>query len=325
MAIGSYTNKQIKPIENYKEAEERYNSIKPIRGSEDIRPLGPRRYNHIRIEKWVEGDQTLYGTTLYKTRLITYYPDNSMKIQNGGWGTATTQGVFNEVLPYGLLMRGCKTMRLEIKAGTMEINGEYLLPKEGLALAPDYLPLNPMNEKTYRVNRTKNKEVMRQYSDFMAWVKGYLSLRENTFDLDEVHDVLGITKGVRETQSDLWKNNMFNPRTWFGDVPTKTAARQALLNMMVNNDNEDKYEKFIQATMVFSLMLGTTVWRTIGTNNRILTLDNIKKGMIKLHAPEIIEEIAVPVGKAANRSPYATWMDGWIKDAYTTSNTTTTA
>lgn len=321
MALGSYTNKQIKPIENYEEAEERYNSIKPLRGnSDDIRPLGPRRYKHIRIEKHnmlggEDGLQTVYCVVLYTTRLITYYPDNSMKIQNGGWATHTTQGVFNEVLPYGLLMRGCKTMRLEIKVGG--VDGLYLLPKEGLMLSANHIPQNSTQEKTYRVNRTKNKEVMRQYSDFMAWVKGYLSLRENTFSANEAQDVL-------KNQSALWKNNMFNPNTWFGDVPTKIAARQALLNMMVNNDNEDKYEKFIQATMVFSLMLGNPIWRS-NINNRILTLDNIKKGMIKLHAPEIIEEIALPVGKAANRSPYTTWMDGWIKDAYTTSNTTTTA
>jgi len=36
--------------------------------------------------------------------------------------------------------------------------------------------------------------------------------------------------------------------------------------------------------------------------------------------PEVIEEVKLPVGKAAPRNSYAIWMNGWIKDVYSTDN-----
>ena len=137
MALGSYSSKNIQPINNYKDAEERYNSIKPIRGNaDDIRPLGTRRYKHIRIEKHngfggSEGVQTIYCVVLYDTRILTFYPDNTKLLHNGGWGTGTTQGVLNEVLPYGLSITTPRNMRLQISRNGHA--GTYKIPKIGRA------------------------------------------------------------------------------------------------------------------------------------------------------------------------------------------------
>ena len=58
-------------------------------------------------------------------------------------------------------------------------------------------------------------------------------------------------------------------------------------------------------------------------NRYTLQLDAIKKLIFKLHMPEVIEEIKLPVGKAAPRNSYAAWMNGWIKDVYKTNETET--
>ena len=48
----SIKSKNIKSIQNHAEAKARYESIKPLRGRvSDVRPLGPRRYTYIRIER----------------------------------------------------------------------------------------------------------------------------------------------------------------------------------------------------------------------------------------------------------------------------------
>ena len=54
MLFRSYSikSKNIKSIKNYAAAKARYESIKPLRGRvSDVRPLGPRRYTYIRIER----------------------------------------------------------------------------------------------------------------------------------------------------------------------------------------------------------------------------------------------------------------------------------
>jgi hypothetical protein len=236
-----------------------------------------------------------------------------MRIQNGGWGTPTTQGVFNEVLPRGMYIEGCKTMRLVVQ--TAEGTRKYLLPEGGLVLTRERIPQNPEREKSYAINRRKNKEVMRQYSNFFAWAKGYLSLRDHVIPVKETDAVYASAYKDYEFVQSLCIHHIFR-------AEKKVAARAMLLNMIVNKE-EENYEDYINAVALFARIWGCFTFNN-GQGHR-LTLDNLKKCIVKLHLPEVVKVTVLPAGQEAKRSPYAKWMNGWIKDVYTTNNTTTTA
>jgi hypothetical protein len=332
MSLGSYSSKNIEIISGYKQAEERYNSIKPLRGnSDDIRPLGTRRYKHIRIERHnglggSEGVQTVYCVVLYKTRILTFYPDDTKLLHNGGWATNTTQGVLNEVLPYGLSITTPRNMRLQISRNGHA--GTYKLPSDGLKLDANWLPVNSEQEATYRINRKKNKEVMGQYADFLAWAKGYLSLKDNVIGAEEHNEFIASVGGDR---SDLMVGSVILANSWTGYDKERHAKRLKLrthlLDLMRSTDDDNKYERYIQAINFCARTSGKNYFHY--TNSSLthqhyehyeLHLDAVKKLIFKLHMPEVIEEIKLPAGKAAPRNSYATWMNGWIKDVYNTDN-----
>ena len=319
MALGSYSSKNIQPIHNYKEAEERYNSIKPIRGNaDDIRPLGTRRYKHIRIAK----DQDTYQVILYKTAILTFYPDDTKLLHHGNWSTNTTQGVLNEVLPHGLSITTPRNMRLQISRNNHQ--GTYKPPAAGLKLDANWLPLNPKQEATYRINRKKNNEVMGQYADFLAWAKGYLSLKDNVIGAKEHNEFIASVGGDR---SDLIVGSVILANSWTGYDKDRHAKRLKLrthlLDLMRSTD-DNKYERYIQAINFCARVSGEHSYppSITGQNQHIYELhfDAVKKLIFKLHMPEVIEEVKLPVGKAAPRNSYAIWMNGWIKDVYNTDN-----
>lgn len=62
-------------IDNYKDAEKTYNSIKPIRGrSTDVRPLARRGNDKLTIRK--DGDD--YIVKMYNTDIVTYHPNGDV-------------------------------------------------------------------------------------------------------------------------------------------------------------------------------------------------------------------------------------------------------
>jgi hypothetical protein len=331
MALGSYSSKNIEIISDYKQAEERYNTIKPLRGNnDDIRPLGTRRYKHIRIEKHnglggSEGVQTIYCVVLYNTRILTFYPDNTKLLTQGNWSTNTTKGVLNEVLPRGLSITTPRNMRLQISRNGHA--GTYKLPADGLKLDENWLPVNSEQEATYRINRKKNKEVMGQYTDFLAWAKGYLSLKDNVIGAKEHNEFIASVGG---DQSYLIVGSVVLDNAWGGYDKDRHAKRLALrthlLDLMRSTD-DNKYERYIQAINFCVRTSGKNYFYY--TNSGLtqqhyeLHLDAVKKLIFKLHMPEVIEEVKLPAGKAVPRNPYAVWMNGWIKDAYKTNETET--
>ena len=97
---------------------------------------------------------------------------------------------------------------------------------------------------------------------------------------------------------------------------------------MCSSDLDDnKYEKYIQAVNFCAKASGRSSHYYTPSNltypHYELRIDQVKKLIFKLHMPEVIEEVKLPVGKAAPRNSYAIWMNGWIKDVYKTNETET--
>jgi hypothetical protein len=109
--------------------------------------------------------------------------------------------------------------------------GTYKIPADGLKLGDDWLPLNPEQEATYRINRKKNKEVMGQYEDFLAWAKGYLSLKDNVIGAEE-HEKF--VKSVGGDRSDLMVGSVILGNGWGGYDKDKHAKRLKLRTYLLD-------------------------------------------------------------------------------------------
>lgn len=86
-------------VDSFFAAETKYKQTKPIRGKEwqDIRPLGERRAQHMRI---VKINDDAYACRLYYTDVVTYYRDGRIELSTGGWDTQSTRSFMDACLPW---------------------------------------------------------------------------------------------------------------------------------------------------------------------------------------------------------------------------------
>lgn len=101
--MGNYASVAYLPeIHTYERAKYIYDKIVPIRGSKGgQRPLGERRYKHIRIDKGADERGEYYAGILYRTECIKWYADRSVHVTYGGYRTTRTtitKQFINEIL-----------------------------------------------------------------------------------------------------------------------------------------------------------------------------------------------------------------------------------
>jgi hypothetical protein len=87
---------------NYEEALAHYNSIKPIRGSDNLRPIcrttNGRRKKHMQIINY----GTRIACRLYKTDVLEFYPDGELHVKTNGWASNSTHQFISEILGYSV-------------------------------------------------------------------------------------------------------------------------------------------------------------------------------------------------------------------------------
>jgi hypothetical protein len=162
-------------IHTYGRAKQVYDAITPIRGSNNVRPLGDRRKQHQRIEVAKRNGAGAAGIAcvLYNTACVTYYEDGTLHLAHGGYISQSTCTFINRIAPVsGVRMdkqRDCLVVRV---AG-----GEYKCGNDGLWLKYDeattgYIPVNPEPFKITLVDRVAMREVKKQYAAFMQYAVG---------------------------------------------------------------------------------------------------------------------------------------------------------
>ena len=191
------TVSRIYRIRNYAEAERMYNGVKPIRGSKDIRPIGARRdahwYRINRKERLTGGYD--YEAILYDTPVVTFYPDNTIKVKTGGYATATTMQFIDAVLGISSgRQRGSCVFRIGGR--------DYVFKGRNVEFTLTYTPngFTMHNEETHKqwtVNRTAANNVRSRYSEFRKYFKGFLSLRTEVGHRWG-HEVTMVRIGVQE-------------------------------------------------------------------------------------------------------------------------------
>ena len=197
-------------LRNYERAKARYDSIVPIRGSNNVRPLGDRRKQHQRIEVAPRNGAGAAGLAcvLYRTACVTYYEDGTIHLAHDGYISQSTCTFINRVAPVTAVrmdkQRGCLVVRI---AG-----GEYKCGKDGLWLKYDetatvYVPVDPEPFEVTLVNRVAMRAVKKQYAAFMQYAVGLGKLTQ--WDRPELEghrwmDAEGLLNCMRGEDIDQW-------------------------------------------------------------------------------------------------------------------------
>tara|TARA_R110000772_G_scaffold188055_2_gene299141 strand:+ start:1512 stop:2396 length:885 start_codon:yes stop_codon:yes gene_type:complete len=94
-------------INSYLSALSKYESIKPIRGSDNHRPLEDRRKQHVSINmtKAIGIDGAQYpaiGFKLYETNVVIFLSNGEVHFDNGGFSTVSTNAFASRIMPAGV-------------------------------------------------------------------------------------------------------------------------------------------------------------------------------------------------------------------------------
>lgn len=317
------TVSRIKMFRNHAEAEKLYNETKPIRGSVDVRPIGARRDAHwYRITK--NAATNTYEAVLYQTPVVTFYPDNTIKVKTGGYNTATTMQFISNVLGINA-WRTRGTSMFTIGGENHAMKGslsELMLKWEGGQLRVT----QSQTHKQWAMNRTGANNVRAKVSEFRGYFKGFLSLRGETIqrwgrdvksvaiELKELVDLLGTHK-----RKD-WRGDMtecINVEPFYNlankQRPEFRQKAEAFFELIRNDQPEEgKTHNFYKAAVGYfagyrsSIELNSSISDTFyfDYDDALAGIDEI---MFKLFSDEVFVLKDVQQGKAPSNK-YDRWV-----------------
>ena len=259
-------------MRSYKRAKEQYDSITPIRGSNNFRPLGDRRKHHhqriIEVAPRNGAGAAGIACVLYRTACVTYYEDGTIHLNHGGYTSQSTCTFINRISPVsGVRMdkqRDCLVVLIN--------GGEYKCGKDGLWLKQigmgGYVPIDPVPFKITLANRAAMREVKKQYKPFMTYAIGLAKL----------------------TQWDKPEGE---------GVPVNTAE---LLELMLSDDMEHwamAYRKLMWEAGAnqqnFNYQAGHSEYKWVCDKKRLDT--HLTHMVKKVHASEVLVREALPLGE----------------------------
>jgi len=162
-------------LRSYARAKQAYDNTTPIRGSNNVRPLGDRRKQHQRIEEAPRNAAGAAGLAcvLYRTACVTYYEDGTIYLAHGGYISQSTCTFIDRIAPVTAVRMDKKRDCLVVRVA----GGEYQCGDDGLWLrynpeSTSYVPVDPVPFKITLVNRAAMREVKKQYAAFMQYAVG---------------------------------------------------------------------------------------------------------------------------------------------------------
>lgn len=247
----SVNTRHIKTISSYDEAKRMYESIAPIRGnSHNIRPLGKRSAQHMRIQKTGE----VYECILYTTPCVTWYPDGRVLLKTGNWITQSTAKFIDAVIRGGgaYMSHGCVCAWINLKS--------YPVPPTGLWLQNNgntWSVINPPRVYVPRLNRTEAKRIRTLAKPILDYFKVMAPLVEGTdtnYDdlraaLNRMKELVGRSFSVNTPNSTLgWALKQ-------QDVPLEVLA-----DLMVIHKNNLTLKDLYKSAMVGSVTNFNTLY-----------------------------------------------------------------
>jgi len=241
----SIDGRDLSRIITFKQAEEAYNSITPIRGTINTRPLGARTKRHTlihsdtRMHPQIHAGMRVYYVTLFGYELVRYWEDGLVEI--GFWDSVSTRnvtyalthvdvkarrGVVYVRQPYGSLWKG---------QGWQAIEGSRF----AMRLKDDVLQVLPecVVQKTEVLLRADQASALRaKYKPLRKYLKQYSKLKGD-------------------------EHGLFMNDEWEGEAKRPPEPLEAMVNLLPDaaaGDPEIMY-RVVQAAMR-SKWAGNTMW-----------------------------------------------------------------
>lgn len=319
--MGYATVLRVPHIRTYEKALSWFERTKPIRGrAEEIRPLGDRRdadtYSIRKVEDNIE-------LVLYQTPVITFRPDGEVELRTGGWHTVSTNQFFKRVLDipsHG--QRGFTVMTINDK--------KYILRDGVMRLRADgskWEVLNPEKQYSLTLDRKATAEVRKKYEEFYRYLKGFVSLREESLTnrytgreknyinvpVDEYKNLFESLKGV-EDYAYMDKRGQQHLH-WNRVKPEQYAKSANMFEQLIRSDQAEdtKHTNFYKAALLLiakecvdSMEVHFSEF-TVESRKLVPLLDTI---LFMMNADKVIRKVELPEGKIANRV-YDSWMVNW--------------
>lgn len=196
---GRFSNDGIVAIRDHAEALKRWEGIKPIRGrARDERPIGKRSKNHMQIRK---NDDGSVACVLYKSDVVTFFPDNKVRVSvPAQWRSNTTAKFIEAVLGYYRVGTGIRDYDL-----IMAIKGadaRYLRAGENVMFEVAQggslkLLSNDRVHTIYNIDRTAMNAARKSLKSFMKYLTGSIKLREGVYSLEQAKETVTYLMGSK--------------------------------------------------------------------------------------------------------------------------------
>lgn len=179
----SISTRDLPRIHDYQDAEYTYNTIKPIRGNEHIRPLGRRSNHHKRIEcNTDKNGRPYYAAILHNTECVSYYEDGTIRLSTGGWASMSTAEFIGAVSPWRC-WRQYNFVTVCVSSGEYVVTGpEGLLIKAGVVQNPVAMAVRTFNRAETKRIRTVAKPIL-DYFRVMRGVIGEDNLNQVCYEM----------------------------------------------------------------------------------------------------------------------------------------------
>jgi hypothetical protein len=169
--MGYRTVLRVPRVRTYAEAKKILTTTKPIRGTTTI-PLGDRRDHH-QYSIRIQGNQDI-ELVCYRTPAVTFHPDDSITIRNGGWSSVSTHQFIQQITGIPANGRGMYSV-LSLKDSKVAISGNEtasFVRRDG-----NWHCVSSHIHPSFRINRKAANNVRAKYRDFMNYIKGFAKLR----------------------------------------------------------------------------------------------------------------------------------------------------
>jgi hypothetical protein len=269
----SLDTRNTKYLHNYEAALRHYDSITPLRGNTNVRPIAERRKTHFNIRK-DERAGTLI-VRLHQTDVITYHPDNRITLDMGGWNSVSTRAAIHAVT-------GVNIFSSFGRAWVRDHDGKEYPFKNNLQLQTggsyrDHKIIDPTYPETHTLNRKELNQKLRQFRDYYNYllgvtkVGGWRGAGQIKFDYSAM------------TNPDNYKDGVFAP-----EPEAAFALGMAILGNETFSDRNN-YWKFFVELHPGSGFRGTAMEKIVA--------NALKRAVVKAHKETLLTKTTITDGR----------------------------
>ena len=300
-----YNSARIKPILNYAQAKERYDKVVPIRGRDNVRPLGDkRRYCWVNIVKKTVSIESadhplgqfaeVYSCAIYGRDIIDFYPSGDLVFHGESYRGVSVMNMVTYAL-MGLAqigsMRG-KWYFVNKKGQSFVIHDDK--PTTFSLVDGDYQPSLNDKEYIYRLNRKEMNGLRKQHKKFLDYACTALGMDDNLGNVDGLKKV---KEYLKLKQIDLIPAFNWNIK------PDFKSNRASVIKALDDFNESGDLELAYNLMQLFAGIAGRYSYRTSQTHCSPQELKKFFDEFLKHHyRDKLFVKEEVEVGKAFHDS-----------------------